>query len=258
MTNKPYDPTLKQTPAAGIDLDELNSIERQRVLVVEDEMDTIFLLKQILRIAGFNVLSATSGAEALAKLADHQPDLVLLDLMMPEMDGWQTMSNMRQMVQNLPIIIVSALGSKEDIVKGLRSGADDYIAKPFYNSEVAERVKTVLRRSGQPKELSRLVFPAIDLLIDLQTQEVSGGGKSVRLTSKEFAVLSLLAKHAPAIVSYDTVAQSVWGDDTPDVRRRIKYLVYLIRRKFEAIQPGLEIIQNIDRLGYRLQTDPNN
>lgn len=245
----------KNNPITGIDLDELNTVERRQVLVVEDEMDTIFLLKQILRIAGFDVMSAVSGAEALTKLAEHRPDLVLMDLMMPEMDGFQTMNNMRQMVQNLPIIIVSALGNKEDIVKGLQSGADDYIAKPFYNSEVTERVKAVLRRSGQPKELSSLIFPGIGLSIDLQTQEVSSSGKTIHLTSKEFAVLSLLAKHAPAIVSYDTVAQNVWSEDTPDVRRRIKYLVYLIRRKFEALNPGLEIIQNIDRLGYRLQTE---
>jgi DNA-binding response OmpR family regulator len=241
--------------AVGLDLDEIDSQERQRVLVVEDEMDTIFLLKQILRIAGFNVLSAASGQEAISKMMEYQPDLVLLDLMMPEMDGWETMDHMRKMVTSVPIIIVSALGNKEDVVKGLRGGADDYIPKPFYNAEVTERVKSVLRRSGKPRELSRLVFPQIDLVVDFPMQQAVISGQSVRLTPKEFAVLSLLAKHAPAIVSYETVANSVWGDDNPDVRRRIKYLVYLLRRKFEAVQPDLDLIQNIDRLGYKLQTE---
>lgn len=241
--------------AVGLDLDELHSQERQRVLVVEDEMDTIFLLKQILRIAGFNVLSASSGQEAISKMMEYQPDLVLLDLMMPEMDGWETMEHMRKMVNTMPIIIVSALGNKEEVVKGLRSGADDYIPKPFYNAEVTERVKAVLRRSGKPRELSRLVFPQVNLVVDFPMQEAVINGQSVRLTPKEFAVLSLLAKHAPAIVSYETVATSVWGIDSPDVRRRIKYLVYLLRRKFETIQPNLQLIENIDRLGYKLQTE---
>jgi DNA-binding response OmpR family regulator len=253
--NYSYDSTFPTSNTVGLDLDELQSANRQRVLVVEDESDTIFLLKQILRIAGFNVMSATSGREALTKMAENQPDLVLLDLMMPEMDGWETMTHMRQMISGLPVIIVSALGTKEDVVRGLHAGADDYIAKPFYNAEVTERVKAVIRRAYKPREISRLVFPDVNLVLDLQSQEVLLEEKVVRLTGKEFAVLSLLAKHAPAIVSYETIAQSVWENDTPDIRRRIKYLVYLLRRKFDELHPGLELIQNIDRLGYKLQTE---
>jgi DNA-binding response OmpR family regulator len=234
-------------PMVGIDLDEYDLQERQRVLVVEDEMDTVFLLKQILRLAGFNVLSAISGGEALAKLADHQPDLVLLDLMMPEMDGWETLTHMRKMV--------SDLGSQVDVVKGLQAGADDYIAKPFYNAEVTERVKAVLRRTSKPQELSKLVFPGIGLELDLENQQVSVRGEVMQLTPKEFAVLSLLAKHAPAIVSYETIADRVWGEDSVEIRRRIKYLVYLLRRKIEQLDADLNLILNVDRLGYKLQTE---
>ncbi|MEN4100864.1 MAG: response regulator, partial [Anaerolineaceae bacterium] len=119
--------------SAGIDLDEVDA-DRQRVLVVEDEMDTIFLLKQILRIAGFNVMSASSGQEALKKIIDHKPDLVLLDLMMPEMDGWETLAHLSQMT-DVPVIIVSAISAKSEIVRGLTTGVDDYVTKPFYNAE---------------------------------------------------------------------------------------------------------------------------
>ncbi|MBI9046962.1 MAG: response regulator transcription factor [Anaerolineaceae bacterium] len=246
---------MESPVSVGVDLDELDTAQRQRVLVVDDEMDTIFLLKQILRIAGFNVLSASNGEDALNKLAERKPDLVLLDLMMPEMDGWETFSYMREMMEEVPVIIVTAKGTKKDVVKGLKAGADDYIPKPFYNDEVAERVKAVLRRTGTPKELSKLVFPQVELTIDMNSQEVEINEESVRLTPKEFAVLSLLAKHSPAIVSYETIAHEVWGEDSPDVRRRTKYVIYLLRRKFETLNPDIDLIINIDRLGYKLQTE---
>ena len=239
----------------GIDLDELDISQRKRVLVVEDELDTVFLLKQILRMAGFNVLSATTGREALLKAAEQEPDLVLLDLMMPEMDGWEILDHLRQMIEKVPVIIVSAKSSKDDVVKGLAAGADDYISKPFHNAELSERVKAVLRRATKPRELSRLVFPDIEMDLDLNMQEVTIKGESMRLTPKEFDILSLLAKHSPAIVSYESIADNVWGEDSPEIRRRIKYLIYLLRRKFENIKADPDLILNIDRLGYKLQTE---
>jgi DNA-binding response OmpR family regulator len=243
----------KPTSGTGIDLDEVEA-ERQKVLVVEDEPDTVFLLKQILRIAGFNVLSAINGNEALKKIVDQKPDLVLLDLMMPEMDGWETLNHLRQMT-DVPVIIISAVSGKNDIVRGLLTGVDDYLTKPFFNAEVVARVKAVLRRSGKPQEVSRLVFPQVDLIVDLLAQQVLYHGHEVRLTPKEFSVLSVLSKHAPAIVSYQTISQAVWGEDSADVRKRTKYLVYLLRRKFEEIDRDENIILNVDRLGYKLQTE---
>lgn len=244
---------LTSTVGAGIDLDEVDA-DRQRVLVVEDEFDTVFLLKQILRIAGFNVMSACNGQEALKKIVEHKPDLVLLDLMMPEMDGWETLAHLRQMT-DVPVIILSAIGAKNEIVKGLSSGIDDYVTKPFYNAEVIARVKAVLRRSGKPQEVSRLVFPQVSLIVDLMSQEVTLNNVEIRLTPKEFSVLSILAKHAPAIVSYHSISQAVWGEDSSDVRKRTKYLVYLLRRKFEKAEAGSNLILNVDRLGYKLQTE---
>ena len=249
-----FENTIDRAVGIGIDLDQIDAVDRHRVLVVEDELDTIFLLKQILRIAGFNVVSATSGSEALKKVVDYQPDIVLLDLMMPEMDGWQTFEYLRKMTE-VPVIIVSALGTKEDVVTGLKQGVDDYISKPFYNKEVVERVKAVLRRSHSSQEISRLVFPSINLIVDLMTQEVILSDKTIRLTPKEFSVLSTLAKHAPAIVSYETISDAVWGEDSPDVRKRTKYLVYLLRRKFETALPKCNLILNVDRIGYKLQTE---
>ncbi len=131
------------------------------------------------------------------------------------------------------------------------------MTKPFYNAEVVARVKAVLRRAGKPQEVSRLIFPQVDLAVDMMAQEVVLKNKDIRLTPKEFSVLSVLAKHAPAIVSYQTISQAVWGEDSADVRKRTKYLVYLLRRKFEKADPGSNLILNVDRLGYKLQTEHN-
>jgi DNA-binding response OmpR family regulator len=238
---------------SGVDLDEVYATERHSVLVVEDEPDTVTLLKQILRNAGFNVMGALSGSEALKKCADIKPDLVMLDLMMPDMDGWETYRYLRQMC-DVPVIIISAVGNKEDVVRALRMGVDDYVTKPFYNAEVVARAQAVLRRYGKMEDVSRLVFPQIDLVIDFQTQKVTLREQSVQLTNKEFAVLAVLARSAPEVVNYQTIAQQVWGMDTPDVRKRIKYLVYIIRRKFQNLDSERELIMNGDRLGYKLNT----
>jgi len=247
------DENLAVSPQSGIDLDEVYATERHSVLVVEDEPDTVFLLKQILRNAGFNVMGALSGSEALKKCADIKPDLVMLDLMMPDMDGWETYRYLKQMC-DVPVIVISAVGNKEDVVRALRMGVDDYVTKPFYNAEVVARAQVVLRRYGKMEDVSRLVFPQIDLVIDFQTQKVTLREQSVQLTNKEFAVLAVLARTAPEVVNYQTIAQQVWGIDTPDVRKRIKYLVYIIRRKFQDLDSERELIMNVDRLGYKLNS----
>lgn len=238
----------------GADLDDYYTSERSRILVVEDDQDTIVLLKQILRQAGFDVLSAMNGKEALTKVNLSFPDLVVLDLMMPEMDGWEMIDRLRQ-VSNTPVIVLTALTSKENAVNCLQRGADDYMTKPFYKAEVVARVNAVLRRARTMRDSGRFVFPQIGLAIDTQTREVRMRSTKIQLTGKEFSVLLVLAKHAPEIVHYQMISQSVWGRDFPQARQRIKYLVYLLRQKFqEADVDSGDLIENIDRLGYKLLT----
>lgn len=248
---------MKDSPSkytqAGVDLDEVYASERHSVLVVEDEPDTVMLLKHILRSAGFNVMGATSGNEAIRKVGDVKPDLIMLDIMMPEMDGWEIYHYIRQMTDT-PVIVISALDNKEDIIKALRLGVDDYVTKPFFNAEVIARAQAVLRRYGKAEEVSRLVFPEVDLVIDFQTQKVTLRSMPVQLTNKEFSVLAVLARSAPEVVNYQTIAHQVWGMDTPDVRKRIKYLVYIIRRKLQSLDPTRELIANVDRLGYKMNS----
>jgi len=246
--------TNDRQESIGIDLDELSAIVHQRILIVDDEPDTILLLKGILRSAGYDVLSAYSGNEAVKKCKASNPDLVLLDLMMPEMDGWETMRYIRDMA-DIPIIIISSISTKDDVVRALQIGVDDYLVKPFFSAEVIARIKAVLRRASKPPEITRFVFPQARLKIDLSTQAVEFEDREIHLTPKEFAVLSALAKQAPSIVGYHEISTAVWGEDSDDAHKRTKYLIYLLRKKFLAVDPECNIILNIDRLGYKLQTE---
>jgi two-component system KDP operon response regulator KdpE len=236
----------------GVDLDAIHSSTRPTVLVVEDEADTVLLLKHILRLAGFDVLGALNGFEAVQKASDSHPDLILLDLMMPDLDGWQTYQHLRQ-TTDVPVVIVSAIHNKDEIIRALRMGVDDYVTKPFVNAEIVARVQAVLRRARPSRHTDRLVFPHSDLIIDFATQEVILQQKRIQLTGKEFAILATLARSAPDVVQYRVIAEAVWGKDNPQVRNRIKYLVYLLRQKLEDASGKPDLIQNIDRLGYKLQ-----
>jgi DNA-binding response OmpR family regulator len=238
----------------GADLDEVYASNRKRVLVVEDEPDTVLLLKHILRSAGYNVLGATSGQEALKKFSEVKPNLVMLDLMMPGMDGWETYRYLRQM-SDVPVMILSAVANKEEVVRALRMGVDDYVTKPFVNAEIIARVEAILRRAhGTAQEVDRLLFSEIDLIVDFRTQEIIHCEQRIQLTGREFSILSLLARSAPAIVAYHDIATQIWEEDTAEARNRIKYLVHLLRRKFQRLPGQPDFIENVDRLGYKLRT----
>ena len=241
---------------SGVDLDSLRQVERKTVMVVDDEPDTIMLLKHIFINNGFNVSGALSGKEALRKLVDVNPSIIVLDLLMPEMDGMETLEEIHK-ISNIPVIILSAVDRKDDIVKALKAGTDDYVTKPFNNDELIARVNSVLRRAEKSSTISSINFPEVDLLIDLKTYEVTYKGRRIQLTGKMFEVLTLLAKSAPKVVNYQEIAESVWGENSTSVRNRLKYLVYLLRKEFLVVDPNFEIIQNIDRLGYKLVVNKN-
>lgn len=238
----------------GIDLDTVRDDDRVRVLIIDDEPDTVTLLKLIFQREGFNVAGALSGQEALQKLETVRPALILLDLMMPEMDGWETFSRLRQLTE-APVIVISALGQSDHIVRALKMGVDDYVTKPFNNAEVIARSQALLRRTGEVKEIKRMVFPAIEMVLDLDTQEVFYRGLRIQLTGKMFDVMLILAKSAPRVVSYDDITTQIWGENGAGVRNRLKYLIYLLRQEFDAADGGKGIIKNIDRLGYKLLSD---
>lgn len=251
MTNR----SASKVSETGFDLDALfGGPDRPKVLIIDDEPDTVTLLKEVIKTAGFDVSGALSCKEALEKTASFSPDVILLDLMMPDVDGWQTFERLRK-ITRAPVLVISARAAKEDVVTGLESGVDDYITKPFHNAEVVARVRNVLRRSGVPERTNRLVFDQIGLIIHLDSKEVQYHGRTHYLTAKEFALFELLARKAPGLVTYEMIANKIWSANTPAAHNRIKYLIYLLRRKLEQDPARPVLILNSGRVGYRLQTE---
>ncbi len=243
----------QELTAVGVDLDR--TLKRnKRVLIVDDDPDTIELVKRILRIADFDVASARNGIEAPVIAEKVEPDVILLDLMMPEIDGRDTFKNLRK-ITRAPVIIVSALSHKETIVELLNLGSDDYITKPFNRDEVIARINAVLRRSKQKSVFDGVSIPDIGLTINFSKREVKYQGKFIHFSPKEFSLIQLLAKNLPHVVQYDEIAEEIWGDDQNDVKNRIKYIVHLMRKKFLAINPDIDVIVTVDRFGYRLRAD---
>lgn len=254
MLNLPVEYRDSSVAQRGVDLDTIQSRSTaRRALIVDDDPDTVDLIKIIFRNAGMDVIGAFSGKEAIQKCSDSIPSVILLDLMMPDMDGWETFSNIRQMT-DAPVIVVSADTKKENVVRGLNSGFDDYVTKPFFPPELVARVNTVLRRSKAGSPVTRRVYPEIQMSIDFETHELILRGEEIHLSSREFALLEVLALKAPRLVRYEEIAQKIWEKDNYKVRNRIKYLIYLLRQKIEIDPNDPQLIVNREGLGYQLDT----
>ena len=246
----------KSALPTGLDLDRLDpATPRRRVMIIDDEPETVGLLKYILSNAGIDVAGADSGQSAIDKVSRVWPDLILLDLMMPDMDGMETFANLRKLTP-APVVIVSAKNQKEDIVKGLQMGADDYITKPFHPAELVARVNTVVSRSRQVTAPAGSVeFPNIDMTLDPDTREARVRGDTIPLARREFDVLYCLGRHTPRWVDHATIAEEVWGQNDPKAVNRIKYVIYLLRRKLEVNPSRPQLILAREGLGYKLASD---
>ncbi|TFE00762.1 response regulator transcription factor [Jeotgalibacillus sp. R-1-5s-1] len=217
------------------------------VLVVEDEQPMRELISSFLRDDGYQVLEAGDGAAALQVLTQHSPDLIIADIMMPFMDGFELIKEVRKSSE-LPFIFLSARGEEWDKVKGLRLGADDYIAKPFHSGELIARVETVLRRAGKQLKLNILKAGKIEL--DPEYREIMNNGVPVTLTKKEFDLLSLLLQEKGRTVLRERIMFAVWGPDYPGSDRTVDTHVKTLRMKLGS--QG-ELIKTVRGTGYRLE-----
>jgi two-component system KDP operon response regulator KdpE len=244
-----------KTFSPGIDLDMVKeSHKRLTAMIVDDEPETVRMMKYILMEAGMDVVGANSGLDAIDICPHTQPDVILLDLMMPEMDGYETFRYLRN-ITNAPVLIVSAKSQKEEVVNGLVFGADDYLTKPFYPGELVARINNIVKRSRYVKPIAAYSFPSIQLTIDIESREVNLRGETFLLPRVEFEVFSVLAKYAPKIVTKEVIAHEVWGEDSDKIQKRIKYFIHIIRRKLEINPHSPRIIISREGLGYRLDTD---
>jgi two-component system, OmpR family, response regulator len=229
-----------------------NDPAEARLLVVDDEQTILELLSGSLRFAGFDVTTAASGAEALRSAAASRPDLVLLDVMMPDGDGFEVVRRIRSFGPDVPVIFLSARDAVRERVAGLALGGDDYITKPFSLDEVLERIRAVLRRTGRPAAATRL--RVADLELDEDRHEVRRGGGLIALTPTEFRLLRFLMLNAGRVLSKGQILDHVWDYAAAGSGSVVEPCVSYLRRKVDRREPRL--IHTIRGVGYVLRIPP--
>ncbi len=223
-------------------------VKTAEVLVVEDEDDVRRLVCVLLERAGHAVIEAANGLEALQCIQRSQPDLVVLDVTMPELDGWQTLERIRD-VSDVPVLMLTARAGELDKVRGLRGGADDYVTKPVGRQELLARVDALLRRTSGPPEVRSAYEDAV-VRIDYVSREVIAGGDAVQLTPLEFKLLSTFVSHPNETLGRDRLLELVWGDTEGFGGDQVKLYVGYLRRKlgWDAAASPIETVRGF---GYR-------
>ncbi|MEQ8675122.1 MAG: response regulator transcription factor [Aggregatilineales bacterium] len=222
----------------------------EKILVIDDEEPTVQLIAMLLERRGFEVIKAYRAEEGLRKAYRYQPDLVLLDIMMPDMDGWEVCKRVREM-SDVPVIFLTARGEVRDVVRGLEMGADDYVVKPYDNDELVARVKAHLRRSPRPNMSEELVFDGGNFRINFMNREVYVRNEIKHLTPKEFNLLGVLVRNAGRVVTRTDLVTQAWGEEYGDAIDSLKLYVHYLRQKLEANPNQPDYILTSRGVGYR-------
>jgi DNA-binding response OmpR family regulator len=222
----------------------------EKILVIDDEEPTVQLISMLLERRGFEVVKAYRAEEGLRKAYRHQPDLVLLDIMMPDMSGWEICKRLREM-SDVPIVFLSARDEVRDIVRGLEMGADDYVTKPYDNDELVARVKAHLRRSPRPSMSDELIFDGGEFRVNFMNREVHVQDDLNHLTPKEFNLLGVLVRNAGRVVTRTELVTQAWGEEYADAIDSLKLYVHYLRQKIETDPSRPEYILTSRGVGYR-------
>ncbi|HVY71502.1 MAG TPA: response regulator transcription factor [Verrucomicrobiae bacterium] len=223
-----------------------------RILVIEDELPMRTALKDCLEAEGYRVLTAVNGEEGLRRALEEHPDLILLDLMMPRLDGYAVCAELRRLGEGMPVLMLTAKGQVEDRVRGLDLGADDYLVKPFSLDELLARVRARLRRARrQTRMMETLILGGVK--VDLSKQQAWRGGEELRLTAKEYAMLRLLAEADGEPVSRERFLDVVWGYTSFPTTRTVDNHVASLRAKLEQNPNEPRWIKTVHGVGYRLE-----
>ncbi len=220
-----------------------------RILIVDDEPNIIGTVAPLLRARGYEVFSAMSGRAALEAVERDKPDLIVLDLGLPDIDGVEVCRLVRQTL-SVPILVLSARGAEGDKVSALDAGADDYVTKPFGVEELLARIRATLRRMENPSPPSEPIVRG-DLVIDRERFRVLRDGEEVRLTPKEFELLAFLAQHAGRVLTHRTILKAVWGSHAVDQPEHLRVLVGSLRKKIEPNPSSPKYILTEPWVGYR-------
>jgi two-component system OmpR family response regulator len=224
--------------------------ERVRVLVVDDEPNIVDVISMALRFEGFEVASAGTGADAIASVAAQRPQLLVLDVMLPDIDGFEVARRLASAREEVPIIFLTARDSTEDVVHGLTIGGDDYVTKPFSLEELIARIRTILRRTGVNEQQSSTLSFA-DLELDEDTREVTRGDRAIDLTATEFRLLRYLMLNPRRVLTRAQLLDHVWNYDFGGDARVLETYISYLRKKIDVEEPPL--IHTVRGVGYTLR-----
>jgi DNA-binding response OmpR family regulator len=220
-----------------------------RILIVDDEPEMVRGLEDNLRFEGYQTLSATNGADGLSLALQEGPDLVLLDIMMPQLSGWDVLRGLRAKQLDIPVIMLTARGEEVDRVLGLELGADDYVTKPFSLRELLARVRAVLRRPGPRQRMETFAFGEVRLHV--RPRQVFRAGHEVRLTRKEFELLRYFVEHPGEVITRDRLLDEVWGYEQFPTTRTVDTHVLRLRQKLERDPERPVHFLTVHAQGYR-------
>ncbi len=229
-------------------------MKQPQVLVVDDDADIRTLLRELFQRAGYAVTEASDGRAGLRALYAAQPDIVLLDVGMPDLDGWQTLERIRDL-SDVPVVMLTARASELEKVRGLKSGADDYVTKPFGRQELLARVQALLRRSEGKRADTRESYSDALVSVDFTQRQVSLGGTNLTLTPLEFKLLGAFVSHPNQVLSQEQLLELAWGDSGAASRDQVKLYVGYLRRKLG--DHGDELVETIRGFGYRYRPPGN-
>ena len=227
------------------------------ILVVDDDQAVRDSLARSLQYSGYEVVTANDGVEALARLSASRPDAVIMDVMMPRLDGLETTRMLRATGNDVPILVLTARDAVGDRVDGLDAGADDYLAKPFALDELLARLRALTRRSRPVAEEAGAVetLQFADLVLDLQTREVLRAGRKISLTRTEFALLQTFLEHPRRVLERGWLLNEVWGFDFPTTPNSLEVYIGYLRRKTEGDGES-RLIHTVRGIGYVLRETP--
>jgi two-component system KDP operon response regulator KdpE len=219
------------------------------VLVIDDELQIRRLLRVCLEANGYRVLDAANGQEGISVAAQHRPDVVLLDLGLPDVDGVAVLQRLREW-SKVPVVVLSVRDREEDKIKALDHGADDYVTKPFGTGELLARLRLAMRHGQSPAESA--LFHSGRLEVDLTARRVKAGGNEVKLTATEYALLRLFVKHAGKVLTHQQILREVWGPNYVDQTQYLRVYMAHLREKLEAEPSKPTLLLTEPGIGYRL------
>lgn len=226
------------------------------ILIVEDDPSSATLLAKYLNATGYETTVASDGREAVTKTVQLHPDMVLLDVEMPERNGWQALEAIRA-ISDVPVIMVTVRSATADKVRGLQQGADDYVTKPFDLKEIEARIQAVLRRRTQTAPDKRDVVRVGHLTIDDRRKMISLGNEQLRLSPKEYTLLRLLCSEPNTVFATETISQTVWPEREDATAEDVKTYVYLLRTKLSQVSDRTHVtapsIENVRGFGYTIR-----